>query len=142
MRLNEQGLSLLKEFEGCKLTAYRDIVGVLTVGYGHTGPDVKAGMTINQDRAEQLLRRDVAKFEAGVETLVDIPISDNEFSALVCLAYNIGLNAFKASTLLKKLNLKDISGAADEFLRWNKAGGKVVAGLTRRRKAERELFLS
>jgi lysozyme len=142
MRINEAGLKILKKFEGCKLKAYKDIVGVLTIGYGHTGSDVTDGKTITKGEAEELLLKDLGRFEKGIEDLLKVAVSENQFSALVVFAYNIGLNALSGSTLLKKLNAGDIIGASDQFLRWNRAGGKEVEGLTNRRHAERDLFLT
>lgn len=142
MRINEEGLKLLKKFEGCKLKTYRCVAGVLTIGYGHTGKDVTEGMTITKEKAEELLVKDLERFEAGVKDLLKVKVSENQFSALVSFAYNIGLNALSGSTLLKKLNAGDIAGASDQFLRWNRAGGKEVQGLTNRRIAERDLFLT
>lgn len=141
-RINEAGLSLIKSFEGCKLKAYRDIVGILTIGYGHTGADVHSGMEISQEEADSILKKDLERFEGAVDGAANESISDNQFAALVAFAFNVGAGAFNSSTLLRKVNAGDYSGAAEEFLRWDKAGGKVVAGLTRRRQAERSLFLS
>lgn len=144
-KINAAGLNLIKSFEGLKLTAYLDIVGVPTIGYGTTSgvskADVDSKRTITEAEAESLLMKDVAKFEAGVERLVTSQINENQFSALVCFAYNVGLGSLEKSTLLRLLNAGDISAAGDQFLRWNKAGGKEVTGLTRRRQAERSLFL-
>jgi lysozyme len=142
LALNTAGLSLIKEFEGLRLEAYQDIVGVWTIGYGHTGPDVIKGKIITTDEASALLAKDVSKFEVGVRKLVPANCTVNQFSALVCFSYNVGLGALSKSTLLKKFRAGDTSGAAEEFLKWNRAGGKEVAGLTRRRVAERALFLS
>ncbi len=142
LRINAAGLSLIKEFEGLRLEAYQDIVGVWTIGYGHTGPEVTKGKVITTSEAEELLSRDVEKFSAGVRKLVPPSCNQNQFSALVCFSYNVGLGALGKSTLLKKFVAGDSAGAADEFLKWNKAGGKEVAGLTRRRVAERALFLA
>lgn len=139
---SKNGLALTKQFEGCKLTAYQDSVGVWTIGYGHTGTFAVQGKTITQDFADRLLLADIAKFEAGVLKLVRAAINQNQFDALVDFSFNLGLGNLGSSTLLKKLNAGDVKGAAEEFLRWDKAGGKVLAGLTRRRKAERDLFLS
>lgn len=142
MRINEEGLKLLKRFEGCKLKAYRCPAGIPTIGYGHTGKDVSDGMTITKKQAEDLLVKDLERFEAGVMDLLKVKVSENQFSALVTFAYNIGLNALSGSTLLKKLNAGDVIGAADQFIRWNRAGGKELEGLTNRRNAERDLFLT
>lgn len=145
MNINKAGIELIKSFEGCVLHAYKDSVDVLTIGYGHTSmagaPKVVAGMTITQAQAESILKNDLGKYEDGVESLVRVALNENQFSALTSFCFNLGVGSLKTSTLLKKLNAKDYKGAADEFLRWNKAGGKVLAGLTRRRQAERELFL-
>lgn len=142
MRINKAGIALIKEFEGLELKAYQDIVGVWTIGYGHTGGMAKKGMIISEETAENLLKADLKRFEAGVDSLVKIPLTGNQFAALVSLAFNVGLGAFRNSTLLKCLNKVELDKAADEFLRWNKAGGKTVPGLTRRREAERKLFLN
>lgn len=140
--INQKGIDLLKKSEGLELRAYRDSVNVLTIGYGHTGADVSEDQEISNEEAEELLRGDLAKFEAGVSKAVKVIINDNQFSALVVFSYNVGLGNLQSSTLLRKLNLGDSAGAAEEFLRWNKAGGKVLAGLTTRRASERALFLS
>ena len=140
MRISSKGLELIKHFEGCKLKAYRCSAGVLTIGYGHTGEDVKEGMTIDQAKADALLYDDVIRFERGVNQLL-FNIKQCQFDALVSFAFNLGLGNLKSSTLLKKILANDYDAAADQFLRWNKAGGKVLAGLTKRREAERALFL-
>lgn len=140
-----RGVELIKEFEGCRLTAYRCPAGVWTIGYGHTGTvdgkAVASGMTITAKKATELLKKDLAKFEAAVNAYVTAPITQNMFDALVSFAYNCGAGALKGSTLLKKLNAKDYNGAAEQFPLWNKAGGKVLKGLVRRRERERQLFL-
>ena len=140
MRLNERGLELIKSFEGLKLKAYLCPAGVPTIGYGCT-EGVKMGMTITLEQAESMLLAELEEFDAGVTKLVKVELTGDEHSALVAFAYNVGLGALKSSTLLKMLNAGDKAGAAEQFLRWNKAKGKVLAGLTRRRKAERALFL-
>ncbi|TBL46386.1 lysozyme [Obesumbacterium proteus] len=146
MRASENGINLIKQFEGCRLTAYQDSVGVWTIGYGWTQPvdgkPVGKGMTITQQKADDLLKQGVVQYEAGVHGLVTVQLNQNQYDALVDFAYNLGVNALKGSTLLKKLNAGDYSGAANEFTKWNKAGGKELAGLTRRREAEKSLFLS
>ena len=139
MKTSQRGLDLIKQFEGLKLTAYVCPAGVLTIGYGTTA-GVTPGMTITAERAEQLLRQDIAKFERGVRDSVKVPLTENQFSALVSFAYNVGLGAFRTSTLLRLLNKGEYAQAAEQFGRWNKAGGKVLPGLTRRRAAERKLF--
>lgn len=139
-RINAAGMALIKDSEGCSLEAYKDPVGVWTIGYGHTGSDVAPGLIISQGRADQLLQEDLAKFEAGVSDLVKVPISDNQFAALVSFAYNLGLAALADSTLLRKLNAGDYQGAAEEFPRWVNAGGQRLPGLVTRRERERRLF--
>jgi len=140
-KMNQAGLDLLKHFEGLRLDAYVCAAGVVTIGYGSTGSHVRMGDHITEVQAEQLLVQDLGRFEKGVTDMVKVPLNSNQFSALVSFAFNLGNGALQNSTLLKKLNQKDYNGAADEFLRWNKAGGRALEGLTRRRKAERELFL-
>lgn len=146
MQTSEKGIAVIKEFEGCKLTAYQDSVGVWTIGYGWTQPvdgkPIRAGMTINQETAERLLKTGLVSYESDVSRLVKVDLTQGQFDALVSFTYNLGARSLSTSTLLRKLNSGDYAGAADEFLRWNKAGGKVLNGLTRRREAERALFLS
>jgi lysozyme len=139
-KINDRGLALIKSFEGCELTAYRCPAKVLTIGYGSTGSHVKEGMTITEEEAEALLRKDLARFEAGVSALAGIS-SDSQFAAMVSLAFNIGLNAFAGSTVLKRHRLGNRMGAANAFMMWNKAGGRILKGLIRRREAERKLYL-
>lgn len=146
MQTSEKGIALIKEFEGCKLTAYQDSVGVWTIGYGWTQPvdgkPIRAGMTIKQETAERLLKTGLVSYESDVSRLVKVGLTQGQFDALVSFTYNLGARSLSTSTLLRKLNAGDYAGAADEFLRWNKAGDKVLNGLTRRREAERALFLS
>lgn len=146
MEMSKNGLALLKSFEGCELMAYQDSVGVWTIGYGWTQPvngkPVSKGMTITQDTADSLLCSGVVQYEKGVMGLVKVAVNQNQFDALVDFAYNLGVKALEGSTLMKKLNAGDYAGAADEFPKWNKAGGKVLNGLVKRRAAERSLFLS
>lgn len=144
MKISEGGLSILKRFEGLRLVAYRDAVGVWTIGYGHTSaagaPAVYAGLTITAQRAEDILVADLRSYEAAVIANVKVPLNQNQYDALVSFTYNVGPGALKSSTLLKKLNAGDYAGAAAEFAKWNKGGGKVLAGLVSRRAAEAELF--
>lgn len=144
--INRQGLELLKKFEGCNLTAYRDSKNILTIGIGHTGIDVHEGMTITDNQVIQLLQKDL-EHTYKIQAYIQRPINDNQYSALVCLAFNIGTTAFRDSTLLHALN----SGfdPSNEFLKWNKITlmgsertlKKIESlGLTRRRQAERELY--
>ena len=146
MQTSDKGISLIKQFEGCKLTAYQDSVGVWTIGYGWTQPvdgkPIRAGMTIKQETAERLLKTGLVSYESDVSRLVKVGVTQGQFDALMSFTYNLGARSLSTSTLLRKLNAGDYAGAADEFLRWNKAGGKVLNGLTRRREAERALFLS
>jgi lysozyme len=143
MRINDKGIALLKQFEGCKLTAYQDGGGVWTIGYGHTGDIATKGRTIDQLTADCILIEDIEKTEKGLLKLLKRPVNDNQFSALVCFAFNVGLSALKRSTLLTLLNNGTSPQiVSQEFLRWNKDNGKEVAGLTKRRKAEKDLFLS
>jgi lysozyme len=139
MKISPKGVYLIKTFEGCKLNAYLCSAKVQTIGYGHTG-DVKPGDTITQHQAEELLIFDLERFEVGVNDLVKVEITQNQFDALVSLAFNIGLGNFKSSTLLRMINAGDANTAGPQFPRWNKAAGKVNAGLTRRRAAERDLY--
>lgn len=141
MQTNKAGLDLIKEFEGLRLEAYQDSVGVWTIGYGHTGPEVHAGMTITQEKAEELLKQDLAYAEKYVERYLTVQVTPNQFAAMVSFTYNLGPHNFKSSTLLRCVNKRNPKDAANEFEKWCKAGGIVVPGLLRRRKAERDLFL-
>jgi len=138
---NEAGKTIIRQSEGVRLRAYLCPAGKWTIGYGHTGPDVKAGMTITEDEVDALLSRDLMSAERAVRMAVTVEITDDQFSALVSFVFNLGAGNFKGSTLLKKLNANDKEGAAAEFLRWDKVNGQPLAGLTRRREAERSLFL-
>ncbi|MDX7345685.1 lysozyme [Citrobacter braakii] len=149
MQTNEKGIKNIKDFEGCSLTAYPDPGtggAPWTIGYGWTHPvdgkPIKPGMTIKQETADRLLKTGLVSYENDVLKMAKVKLTQGQFDALVSFAYNVGSRALSTSTLLRKLNDGDVMGAADEFLRWNKAGGKVLNGLTRRREAERALFLS
>lgn len=142
IKMNDAGLKLLKSFEGCSLVAYKDIVGKWTIGFGHCDAKLSENDSITQEQADELLQKDLGHFEEEVRQILEVDVSENQFAALVCFAYNVGLGSLYHSHLLSKLNSGDISGAADEFLRWDRAGGVVVPGLLRRREAERNLFLS
>ena len=139
MKLGERGTEILKYFEGCKLTAYQDSVGVWTIGYGHT-KGVYDGMTITQDQAEQMLLSELEEYEGYIKDMVTVPLTQNQFDALVVWVYNLGPTNFRNSTLLKELNAGNYNAAGQEITRWNKAGGKVLAGLVKRREAEAQLF--
>jgi lysozyme len=140
MRVSQRGIELVKSVEGLRLEAYQCSAGVWTIGYGSTN-GVKEGMKITEKQAEARIARDLQRFESAVNSLVDVPLSQEQFDALVSFAYNVGENALAKSTLLKKLNAGDYRGAAVEFERWNKVGKKPNKGLTRRRAAEKALFL-
>ncbi len=138
--INEAGLRILELCEGLRLKAYQCPAGKWTIGYGHTGPDVLPDSMITEKHAEELLVDDVAEAKDAVNRLVKVRISHNQFSALVCFVYNVGEGNFKASTLLRMLNLGQYKAAADQFMRWTKAGGKELPGLVSRRRAEKALF--
>ncbi|MBD2394608.1 glycoside hydrolase family protein [Cyanobacterium aponinum FACHB-4101] len=145
-QVNQAGMELIKEFEGFRRNAYLCPAGVWTIGYGSTFyPDkrkVQKGDVISNKEAEELLKITVNNFADEVDRLITVPINDNQFSALVSFTFNVGVYAFKNSTLRRVLNQGNYQEAANQLLRWNKAGGKTLAGLTRRRQAERNLFLS
>lgn len=141
-QINKAGLELLKKFEGCKLTAYKDVGGILTIGYGHTGPDVTTGLTVTPEHATDLLKKDLERFCQGVESKLSrhVMLNDNQFSALVCFAYNVGVGAFGLSTLCHRINANDVSDLRGCWEAWNHVNGKVIPGLTKRRQAEFELW--
>ncbi len=142
MKLNQAGIDLIKQFEGCKLTTYKDATGINTIGYGHTGPEAYTGAAISPVRAAILLEADLTRIANSVENMLIDELNDNQFSALVAFAFNVGQGNLKKSTLLRLVNTEDMGNAAKEFIKWNKAGGKVLEGLTRRREAERDLFMA
>jgi lysozyme len=142
--ISAEGRQLVKEFEGLYLEAYQDEVGIWTIGWGHTGLNhndgtVFRGRKITREKAEELFTRDMDFFEGRVERLISMALNADEFAALVSFDFNTG--GLQDSTLRRLLNAGDRSGAAEQFPRWNKAGGTVLAGLTRRRLSERNLFL-
>lgn len=145
MTLNKKGIDLIAKYEGCKLEAYLCPSNIWTIGYGNTqyenGEPVEEGDKITKGRALQLFDNILVKFVEGVSNLVKKPLTDNQFSALVSFAFNCGLGNLKSSTLLRKVNInpKD-SAIAAEFAKWNKSNGKVLNGLTKRRKAESDLY--
>lgn len=141
MQTSNTGIELIKRFEGCRLNAYQDSVGVWTIGYGHT-KNVKKGMLITQDQADKFLKEDLKVYENYVKTYVSYNINQNQFDALVSFTYNVGGGNLQKSTLLVYLNQGKITFAANEFDKWTYAGGKKLTGLVNRRKAEKELFLS
>lgn len=138
-RINAAGLKIVKDSEGLRLTAYKCPADVWTIGYGSTGAHVKPGLTITAERAEELLREDLARFEAWVAENC-APATDDQFSALVSFAFNVGTGALKESTLRRKHLEGDYAGAAAEFARWNKGGGRVLPGLVTRRAKEAALY--
>lgn len=145
MRMSNEGIKLLKEFEGLKLKPYKCSAGVPTIGYGTTmidgRPVTMKTLPITESQAEDYLRHDLEKFEDGVLSRVKVDLSQNQFDALVSFAYNVGLGNFGGSSLLRELNKGNYKVAADKLLDWKRAAGKIVPGLVRRRAAERALFL-
>lgn len=133
-------VNLIKKFEGFRKDAYLCPAGIWTIGYGTT-KDVKQGDKCTEQDAEQYIQRDLEEFAKAVNENVKVPLTQNQFDSLCSFVYNVGIGAFKKSTLLTKLNNKNYTEAADQFLRWNKAGGKELTGLTKRRQAERDLFV-
>jgi lysozyme len=142
-QVTKAGVKFIASFEGFRATPYRPVPTeqFLTIGYGHYGPDVGVGRRVTKEQALELLDKDIERFERGVADLVHVPLTPLQFDALVSLAYNIGLGNLKTSTLLRELNKKHYAVAANQFLRWDKGDRHSLAGLTRRRKAERAVFL-
>ena len=144
-QISQHGLDKLKQWEGLKTKAYQDTGGVWTIGYGHTAtagdPKPYKGMVITEAEAGNILLQDLTKYEAAVENNVNVKLNDNEFAALVSFAFNVGINAFKSSTLLKKLNKGNYDAIPSELMKWVKAGGKKVQGLVNRRRAEGYLWM-
>ena len=141
MYISKNGKNLIKNFEGLRLKAYRCSANKLTIGYGHTGVDVKESMLITQEQANLLFDKDIDIHCKNVQRLMKVQLTQNEFDALVSFEFNVGFSKLAKSTLLKKLNSGNKSGAADELLRWVYAGNKPLEGLKRRRIKEREVFL-
>jgi lysozyme len=139
-RYSDAGYGLTKEFEACRLTAYKDQGGIWTIGYGHTGPEVKEGLIITQAQADDLLDADIASAVGCVRRLVQSAIRQNQFDALVDFVFNLGCSSLAESTLLRYVNEGRFEEAANELLRWNHVHGAVVKGLTKRRQAEADLF--
>lgn len=139
-RIGPKGIKLIKEFEGWKATAYLCPANVWTIGWGSTGPHVKPGMTITPERGEALLRADLARFEAAVTHGVTTSVTQDQYDAMVSLAFNIGVAAFKRSSVLRHTNARNWAAAEKAFALWNKAGGRVLPGLVRRRRAEADLY--
>lgn len=141
MEISQNGINLIKKFEGCVLTAYKCPANVWTIGYGHTGQEVHAGLRITQEQAEKYLKNDLLIHSNNVSRLVKVPLTQNQFDALVSFEYNVGYGAFASSTLLKLLNQKKYKESAEQFKRWVYANKKVLQGLVRRREEEKSLFL-
>lgn len=143
MKVSPNGIAVLHHFESCVLKAYPDPAtggAPWTIGWGHTGPEVRKGLVWDQQTADVVFAQDLNRFETGVLALLEDGINQGQFDALVSFAYNVGLANLKSSTLLRLFNAGDFKGSALQFARWNKAAGKVMKGLTRRRAAEAALF--
>ena len=144
-QISPHGLAKLKQWEGLKTKAYLDSGGVWTIGYGHTAmaglPKPHKGMVITEREAEEILLRDLTQYENTVEQSVKVKLNDNQFAALVSFTYNVGIGAFKKSTLLKKLNNGNFDAVPSELMKWVKAGGKKLQGLVNRRRAEGYLWI-
>lgn len=144
MNISQKGINLIKKYEGLRLEAYKPVPTekYWTIGYGHYGSDVTKGMVITESYAEKLLRKDLEKFENYVNKYVKVPLTQEMFDSLVSFSFNVGGGSLQSSTLLKKLNAGDYTGASEEFGKWTKAGGKTLQGLVKRRTEEKTLFLS
>ncbi len=141
MNISKNGIDLIKNFEGLSLKAYKCPAGVLTIGYGHTGKDVFKEQKITEKEAENLLIKDLIIHANNVNNLINVPLTQNQFDAIISFEYNIGINAFKNSTLLKLLNKKRYLEASNEFDKWIYCNKMKSKGLINRRKKEKELFL-
>lgn len=139
MQISQEGLSLIKKFEGCELEAYKCAAGVWTIGYGST-KGVKSEDTITQEEADQLLLHEMAEYEGYVNDMVKVDLNQNQFDSLVSWVFNLGPSNLSSSTLLTRINNKDWKDVPNQIKRWNKAGGKTLQGLIRRRDAEALLF--
>ncbi len=139
MNISEEGLSLIKKFEGCELKAYRCAANVLTIGYGTT-KGVTEDMEITKEEAESILKEEMHEYEGYINDMVKVPLKQNQFDAMVSWVFNLGSTNLSSSTLLKKLNNSEYDEVPSQIKRWNKAGGKVLDGLIRRREAEALLF--
>lgn len=146
MKMNDEGRNLIRQFEGCRTRAYRDAVGVWTVGYGHTSmagsPSVAAATRVTRARAEAILDRDLERFCGEVASLIRTPLNDNQFSALVCFAFNVGVGNFRKSSVLAAVNGGDLASVPRRLALWVKAGGRMLPGLVKRRAAEAALFMA
>jgi lysozyme len=142
MKMSDKGLEFLQDIEGCSYTAYKDTGGVLTIGVGHTGPEVVEGLRIDDLQVLAWLKDDTQEAEDAINEIVKVPLTQNQFDALVSFVFNVGVDAFKKSTMLRLLNGGDYTGAMNQFKRWNMDNGRVIAGLTKRRTLEASLFES
>ena len=146
MKMNRAGMNLIKKFEGFRSSAYRDAVGVWTIGYGHTSmagnPKVFRGLKISRQQGEAILAKDVENFARNIRPLISVNLNDNQFSALVSFAYNVGVGGFRRSSVLQRVNAGRFDAVPNRLSLWIKAGGRSLKGLVRRRAAEGELFLS
>jgi lysozyme len=140
VKISDKGLELIKNAEGLRLKSYLCPAGVWTIGYGHTGRDVTKGMIITREEAAKLLTEDVARFEVGVSEVINKPMTQGQFDALVDFAFNLGLGALRGSTLAAKFKAGDIAGASREISKWVWGGGRMLPGLVKRREAARALF--
>jgi lysozyme len=140
MKVSNQGLQLIKTFEGLRFRPYKDAAGKETIGYGHLIKPGEHFTAITQAEATQLLIKDVEVAERAINELVKVPLTQNQFDALASFIYNVGVENFRKSTLLRKLNAGDYVGAMYEFQKWVYAGGKKLKGLERRRETEAQLF--
>ena len=144
MKTSEAGLKLIRQFEGLRLKAYRCPAGIWTIGYGHTSaagpPEVRGNMRISREQAEAILKQDLAQFESDVSSMVRIPLTENQFDALVSFAFNCGVAALRRSTLLKRVNAGAFEAVPAELMKWTRADGKELPGLVRRRRAESALW--
>jgi lysozyme len=145
MNITDQGLSLIRRLEGFRAGAYKDAAGMWTIGYGHTSaagsPQVRPGMKISRKEADHILARDVAMFAQGVQSLVSIPLTDGQFSALVSFSYNVGLENFRKSSVLRAVNGGKFAAVPRRLSLWVKSGGRVLPGLVNRRAAEAAMFI-
>ena len=141
MNISAEGLSLIKKFEGCELKAYCSDANVLTIGYGVT-KGVTEDMEISQEEAESLLQEEMHEYEGYINDMVKVPLEQHQFDAMVSWVFNLGSGNLSSSTLLKKLNNSEYDEVPAQIRRWNKAGGKVLDGLIRRREAEAKMFMN
>ena len=139
MKISNKGIDLIKHFEGCETEAYLCPAGVPTIGYGHI-KGVQMGDVITGAQAEEMLVEELTEYENYIHDCVTAPLNQNQFDAMVSWVFNLGVGNLKSSTLLKTLNIGNYRGVPEQIMRWNKAGGKVLEGLTRRRQAEADLF--